>query len=311
VVSERLFALLEEVSPLVEPLSVDEAFVDVTGCERLWGSAEATARDLKRRVRETLGLTASVGVAPNKFLAKLASELEKPDGLTVLGDDAADTVLPALEIGRLWGVGPKTAERLHARGVRTVGDLRAWSPAQMEGFFGRQAGHFGRLLRGLDDRPVTPDARARSLSQERTFPVDLDDAAHVREVLRAQADHVARRVRRAGLRARTVQVKIRTGDFTTVTRSSTLSQPSSASADFLEAACALFDRWARTRFRPVRLVGVGASGLVEAAGAQLDLFPEPGRRRGARLDRALDDIRDRFGGAAIRRGAPRDGPHTS
>ncbi len=300
--SEQIFEIFRDVTPLVQPLSVDEAFLDVTGTERLLGTPIEVARDIKRRIRKEVRLTASVGVAHNKFLAKLASDLEKPDGLTVITPETIDEILPPLPVERLWGVGKVTAERLHARGVKTVGDLREWSRAMLEQAFGTSGDHFWRLARGLDAREVVPDTRAKSLSQERTFPVDVEDPEHVREVLRGQVEHTARRVRRHGYKARTVQVKIRYGDFETITRRHTLRAPSDTTADLMEAAFLLFDRWARSGYRPVRLIGMGAANLEEGSEEQLGLFQEPGSARNKRLDQALDAIQDRFGGGSIQRG---------
>jgi len=302
-VSEQLFALLHDVTPVVEPVSVDEAFLDITGTERLLGSAVDVARDIKARVTAELQLTASVGVAHNKFLAKLASDLEKPDGLTVIGPDDIDRMLPPLPVERLWGVGRVTAERLHNQGIRTIGDLRSWSRTDLEREFGRSGEHFYRLARGLDRRAVVPDTRAKSLSQERTFAVDVEVPEHVRDVLRGQVEHVARRVRRGGFKGRTVSLKIRYGEFETITRSATLKQPSDVTAQFMEAALRLFDRWARRTYRPVRLIGMGVSGLEEPAEEQLGLFPDPALKRNRNLDKALDAIQDRFGGTAIQRGS--------
>ncbi len=301
-VSEQMFAIFRDVTPLVEPLSVDEAFLDITGCERLMGPAVQVAQELKDRIQAALNLTASVGIAENKFLAKLASDLEKPDGLTVIGPDDVDRILPPLPVERLWGVGRVTKEKLHARGVKTVGDLRAWSRAHLQQAFGSSGEHFWRLARGLDRREVVPDSRAKSLSQERTFPVDVEDAAHVREVLRGQVEQVARRVRQGGYKTRTVGVKIRYGDFETITRRHTFGAATDETAELLDAACLLFDRWARRGFRPVRLIGMGASNLEEQAEEQLDLFTGPSKQRNKRLDQALDTLQDRFGGSVIQRG---------
>jgi len=301
-VSEQLFTLLRALTPVVEPVSVDEAFMDLSGCERLMGSARDVALELKGRVRAELGLTASVGVAPNKFLAKLASDLEKPDGLTVILEEEIERVLPPLPVERLWGVGAATAARLNARGVRTIGDLRGWTKERLEQEFGRGGEHFYRLARGLDTREVVPDSRARSISQERTFPVDVEGAEYVREVLRGQGESVARRLRKNGLRCRKVGLKIRYGDFLTISRSCTLKRPTDLTSELVAAALELFDRWARCGFQPVRLIGCGATALVESAGEQLDLFPDPAQVRNQRIDSALDEIQDRFGGRAIQRG---------
>jgi DNA polymerase-4 len=291
----------------VEPVSVDEAFLDVTGCERLLGDPVEIAHQIKQRVRAELQLTASVGAAGNKFLAKLASDLEKPDGLTVIRPEDVERVLPPLPVERLWGIGPTTARRLHALGVRTIGDLQSWDKARLEQTFGRSGEHFGRLARGLDSRAVRADGRARSISQERTFPVDVEAADHVRDVLRGQVEQVARRLRRSGQHARTVTLKLRYGDFETITRSRTLPRPSDETGTLLEAAFLLFDRWARRTFRPVRLIGMGASNLQSPPDEQMELFGEGQRRRSRRLDQALDVIQDRFGGHAIQRGLRPEG----
>ena len=301
-VSEQLFAIFRDVTPLVQPLSVDEAFLDVTGCERLWGSAVEVAQDLKARIQADLDLTASVGVAPNMFLAKLASDLEKPDGLTVIQEDDIDRVLPPLPVERLWGVGPRAAERLHARGVKTIGDLLQWSERELEREFGSSGLHYGRLARGLDDRELVPDSRAKSISQERTFGVDVDDPDHVRDVLRGQVEDVARRLRRSGMKARTVALKIRYGNFETITRSMTFDHGTDGTQELQDASFTLFKRWVRQGFKPVRLIGMGASNLVEPSDEQLGLFGEPKKQRGAALDKALDALKDRFGGDVIGRG---------
>jgi DNA polymerase-4 len=301
-VSEKLFELFHDMTPLVEPLSVDEAFLDMTGSERLLGSPVECAREIQRRIREDLQLTASVGVAQNKFLAKLASDLDKPAGVTVIGPEDVDRVLPPLPIERLWGVGRVTAQRMLDRGIRTIGDLREWSGSDLENAFGRSAAHFHGLARGLDTRRVVPDSRARSLSQERTFPVDIEEPTHVREVLRGQVEQVARRLRRGGLRGRTVAIKVRFGAFETITRSETFKTPTDVTAQLMEAVLRLFDRWCRQGFRPVRLIGMGVSQLEAPADEQLTLFPPPTEKRDRRLDQAVDAIQDRFGGSAIQRG---------
>ncbi len=301
-VSDAMFAILHDVSPLVEPLSIDEAFVDVTGTERLLGPADEVARGIRRRISGELHVTASVGVAPNKFLAKLASDLRKPDGLTIVTEENVHAVLDPLPIERLWGVGPRTAERFHQLGVTTIGALRAWSEERLAREFGASsADHFARLSRGDDVRPVVPDSQSKSIGHEQTFEVDVDDAHEVRDVLMAQADAVGRRVRRHRMRARGVTVKIRYGDFETITRAATLEEPTDASEDLRRAAAEIFDRWAGASFRPVRLIGVSATKLSES-GVQLALFGAADTEKKRRLDRTLDALHDRFGDGAIRRG---------
>ena len=299
--SDRVFALLEQVSPLVEPLSIDEAFLDLTGTERLLGPAEGVARALKDRIRAETGLTASVGVAPNKFLAKLASDLRKPDGLVVVTEENLDAVLLPLPVERLWGVGPKTAARLHALGFHRVADLRTWPEERLAARFGEAGPHFWRLCRGIDDRPVVPAREARQHGQECTFEEDLEDPAEVRAVLLGHAEEVARRLRRHGIRARGVTLKIRYGKFETITRSALLDAASDVGADLRRAAGSVFDRWASASFRPVRLIGMTATHL-EAGPAQPWLFPDGEAERQKRLDGALDEIRARFGAGTLRRG---------
>ncbi len=300
-VSERVIAILEGASPLVEPLSIDEAFLELTGTERLQGPAEEVARGLKERIRAETGCTASVGVAPNKFLAKIASDLDKPDGLTVVLEEDVDRVLLPMLVEKLWGVGPKTAAALHAVGVRTIGDLRGWTRERLKARFGEAGDHFWRLARALDDRPVVPDREAKQIGQECTFETDLEEPAEVRAVLLDHVDEVARRLRRHGVRARGVQIKIRYGKFETITRAEALPEATDTTADLRRAALAVWDRWAGPSFRPVRLVGVTATRL-EAGPGQPWLFPGSDEERQKRLDGALDAIRARFGAKTLRRG---------
>ncbi len=304
--SRAVFDIFDRFTPTVEPLSIDEAFLDMAGSERLLGTDPvAIAGALKRQVRQATGLTASVGVATNKFLAKLASDLQKPDGLTVITPATLDAVLLPLPVERVWGVGPATAAKLRAMNVRTFADLRRASPAALAARFGAlEAERFQRLAAGLDDRPVHTDRQAKSIGHERTFGADVQDADAVRSVLLEQAEDVAARLRRRGLRARTVTVKVRTGDFRTVTRRSTLPQPTDATGPLWDAARCLFDAWAAAGFRPVRLVGVAAADLAEPE-PQLDLFPDPGRDRQGQLESAVDRINARFGKGAVRRGGGR------
>ena len=300
-VSQRVFAIFDEFSPLVEPLSIDEAFLDATGTQRLFGSAPVLARQLKQRIQRELHLTASVGIAPNKFLAKLGSDEQKPDGLTVITQRQIDTWLPALPIGRMWGIGPATAAKLERRGLRTFADLQALSLEQMQQTFGSDAEHYSRLCRGIDDRPVTPDSQAKSIGHEQTFETDIPDADEVRRVLLDQVDQVARRLRRHRLLARGLTLKIRYGEFETISRSATLDEPTDVTDRLWSAAATLFDRWASRSFQPVRLIGVSANRLKQTA-EQLELFDDPQRRRQQRLDQATDRIVQRFGKGALRRG---------
>ena len=300
-VSERMFQILESFTPVVQPLSIDEAFMDVSGSERLHGPAVEIARKLKRRVREELSLTASVGVAPNKFLAKLASDLEKPDGLTVINQEDVDRVLPPLAVTKIWGIGPKTAKRLEGMCIRTIGDLRRTSDATLKRLLGDDAERCRRLAEGKDERDVVTDAEAKQISQEQTFRINVPDPQHVRNELLEQVQQVARRLRKHKLRAGGVTVKIRFGEFETITRSRALDEPTDRTDVLWNVTREVFDAWAAKTFQPVRLIGMAARSLT-SGGGQMRLFADPSAEKHQRLDRTVDRIVERFGDSAVRRG---------
>jgi len=300
-VSDRVFEILERFSPLVQPISVDEAFVDVTGSLGLFGPAAGIARSIRAAVQAETGLTCSVGVAPNKFLAKLASDLEKPDGLTVIEPGRVHERLDPLPVSRLWGVGPAAERSLARMGLRTIGDVRAVPEETLGARLGDFGRHLARLARGEDDRPVHTDREAKSISHEQTFGVDLEDADEVRRVILGQCEDVARRLRRHARAARTVTVKIRFGDFETVTRSESLGAPVESTEPIWVCARTLFDRWAGERFRPVRLIGVGVSGLSDPGGRQMGLFEAEAEEKRSRVDALTDAIIEKHGKGAIRR----------
>jgi nucleotidyltransferase/DNA polymerase involved in DNA repair len=301
-VSRRIRLLIAEVSPAVEPISIDEAFIDVTGIvPSLAGGAEV-ARRLKQRVLEQERLTASVGVAPNKFLAKLASDLDKPDGLVVFPLEDVPGRLWPLPIERLWGVGPRTAERLRHGGVATVGDVHRAGPAGLEPLVGASsAAHLHALSRGEDPRPVHVERRAKSISEERTYAEDLTRHDDIDRALLARAVGVARQLRRNGLVGRTVHIKVRTGDFTTWTRSETLREPTDLPEPLVRVARRLFDERIRLRGRGVRLLGLGVSGLEPAGSRQPSLFDDPVETRARRLVRAADTVRKKLGDGVLTR----------
>jgi DNA polymerase-4 len=300
-VSGQILAILQEYTPLVEPLSIDEAFLDVTGCERLFGSATAIGRTIKDRLRREVGLTASVGVAPNKFLAKLASDLEKPDGFVVIEAADARDRLAALPVRKLWGVGEVSERELRGHGIRTIGELASAPRSLLAGCFGEHAGQLLDLAAGRDDRPVVPAHEAKSIGNEVTFAADIADPEELRGVLDLLAEKVAWRLRRHGLRGRTVTVKARFPDFATHTRSETLPQTTCSTATIRAVARELLERRLDRRGRPLRLVGVTVSQLAGRAAVQGELFSDPAGVRDAALDRLVDRVRDRFG-PLLRRG---------
>jgi DNA polymerase-4 len=301
-VSRQVFAIFNDVTPLVEGLSLDEAFLDVTGSERLLGSAESIAADIRRRIRQETGLTASVGIAPNKLLAKIASDLNKPDGMFRIGSDNLHAVLDPLPVERLFGVGPKTLATVHAAGIRTVGDLRHADEQCLWRAFGKHGKAMAERAAGIDERPVLGHREEKSMSAEETFSVDLRDVASLRTELTQLADRASARLRAGGMVAGTVTVKIRRGDFKTFTRQRSIEPPSQDTATLSRIALALLSDWLRAQpDAAVRLLGVGCSDL-RAAGGQADLFaPTAATAPTARLDAAVDDIRRRFGAGLLMR----------
>ena len=239
-VSDQVFAIMSSFSPLIEPLSIDEAFIDLTGAEHLFGGGAMAARKLKDRVGKEVGVTGSVGVAPNKYLAKLASDMKKPDGLTVIGPADIDRVLPALPVTRLWGVGKTSAARFESEGVRTIGDLRARGLPWLARIAGNDAQRLWELAHGQDDRAVVSDREAKSIGHETTFETDLAEVDAVRDVLLSLTEQVATRLRRGEVRARGVTIKIRFGDFQTLTRSATLPDATDVTVELWACARKLF-----------------------------------------------------------------------
>lgn len=299
--SDRVFAIFDDFTPLVQPLSIDEAFLDVSGSVRLLGPADSIAERIRARIGDEVGLTASVGVAPNKFLAKLASDMDKPDGLTIITPDRVQEILDPLPVGQMWGIGPAAEKRLHRLGLRTFAQLREIDPAALRASLGSWGERASRLARGEDDRPVVPDGEAKSIGHETTFHANLTDAEQVRGVLLRLTEDTARRLRRKGRGARTVTCKIRFGDFETITRSRTLDKATDSTAELWDAARGIFDTWAARSFRPVRLIGVSTSGLAHHADPQLPLFGDPEAARRTAIDTASDAITARFGRGAVRR----------
>ncbi|HPS53768.1 MAG TPA: DNA polymerase IV [Phycisphaerae bacterium] len=301
-VSDQVFEIFERFTPLVEPLSCDEAFLDVTGSVRLFGGGEKIGRRIKQTIRDELGLVASVGVAPNKFLAKLASDLDKPDGFVVLRPQTYQSVIDSLPLTKLWGVGPSTLKTFERYNLKTIGQLRMLSQKDVAEWFGDGGEFFWRLANGLDDRPVVPDHQAKSIGQEQTFASDVADVVELRRVLNDHVERITRRLRRHELLAKTITLKLRYGDFVTVTRSVSLKVPADTTDDFLKLANDIFDRWCDDGFKPLRLIGATLSNLRHRQGRQMSLFGEAEEQKKRRLDSVIDDIADKFGSDVLRRG---------
>lgn len=299
--SRHLREVFLDHTPLVEPLALDEAFLDVGGAVRLLGPPEVIGHRLRHRILDRLGLVASVGVAPNKFLAKLCSGKAKPDGLLHLRADHVDVFLAPLPVRDLWGVGTATAEKLERFGVRTVAELRALPSDTLRRVLGpAAAGSLAALARGRDDRTVVPWEAAKGMSAEETFDRDVDDPVVLKRELLRLAEKVARRLRHGRVAARTVTLKLRYASFQTITRSTTLATPTDGATALHAETAALIDALRLERVR-VRLIGLGTSNLVPVGAArQLGLYDDD---RWGRLERAADVARGRFGDAAVTRGA--------
>jgi DNA polymerase-4 len=301
-VARQIREILASFTPLVEPLSLDEAFLDVRGCQGLFGPAPEIARQIKERIKGESGLVASVGVAVNKFLAKLASDLGKPNGLLIVPADQIAAFLALLPVYRLWGVGVKGEKRLHTLGVHTIGQLAALPEQTLIDHFGENGRHLWQLAHGQDERAVVPDREAKSVSTETTFAHDIADCELLRTWLLDLVEQLAWRLRQGGLRTRTVELKVRTADFRTRTRAVTLPEATDLTEPLWQAAVALFERTLSRDWLPVRLLGVGATKLTQDRAIQGDLFDEGRQERQGALDQAVDAIRRRFGSGAVRRG---------
>ncbi len=300
--SQQIHTIFQKFTPEIEPISLDEAFLEVTGSIQLFGSVEEIGRDIKRQIKEQLGLIASVGIAPNKFLAKLASALDKPDGFIIITDENKQQILDPLPVSRIWGVGKVTEKALKSKGIATIKQLRETQPIVLKGILGNQTDDILRLSQGIDDRKVEPDREAKSISSEQTFAEDITDKDILLGVLLNQVEDVAQRLRRNNLEARTITLKLRYGDFRTITRSSTFDHPTNITKVLWDEAKKIFLTWHRKSAGALRLLGFGASSLQEAGRGQHQLFSEPGNDKQKRLDEAFDKIREKFGHDALRRG---------
>ena len=296
-VSQQIFDIFDYYSPLIEPLSIDEAFLDLTGMERLMDSPRQYALKLKQEIKEKTGIVASVGIAPNKFLAKIASDLDKPDGLVIVNKDRVQEFLDPLPVRRIWGVGAKTAAILDRMRVKTIADLRKMSYEELHKTFGdKTAQHLFLLAQGIDERPVAPRGRAKSIGNETTFSEDLQSAEAALEVLLYLSVKVGWRLRQAGFKAKTVQLKLRQSDFSTFTRQKQLFEPSNFDNDIYTVIKELFENLNITR--GIRLLGVSTTGFEEME--SLSLFHDEKKDR---LYQAIDEINSKFGNMGVTRGA--------
>ncbi len=299
--SRAIFSVLERYTDQVEPLSIDEAFLDVTASRRLFGEGREIAVRIRREIREEQELTASIGVATSKFVAKIASDLEKPDALVVVPPGEERDFLAPLEIDRLWGAGPKAVARFREMGVGTIGEAADLPLRRMIEAFGEARGRrFHELARGVDERPVSPERERKSLGKEHTFARDVADREVVARRLLALCEDTALALRRKGLAGSTVTLKLRWASFDTITRQTTLDRPVHTTERIWSAARGLLAEADRPD-REIRLVGVSVSGLVDEDARQLTLFGREGEAADEQVARAVDAVADRFGERALTR----------
>ena len=296
-------AILQTFSPLVEPVSIDEAFMDITGCERLQGPPRRLAHTIKAEIRNRLGLTCSVGGAPVRFLAKIASDMHKPDGLTIIQPRDVSAFIQSLPIEKVPGVGKNARKHLGRLGIGCLGDVNSLSLSVLENKLGKFGRRLAALAAGVDKTPVAPGSDRKSISSEITLDRNTRNRKHLEKILLQQSQFVARSLRKHAFRARTVTLKIKLADFKQFTRNKTIATPTQSSETIYKAALALFKRCRLQQ--EVRLIGVGATGFVDHdAPVQLDMFAptaEPGEPSWEKVDRAVDRISRKFGSHAVRR----------
>ena len=298
--SAEVFTIFRDFTPLVEGLSLDEAFLDVSASLKLFGSPENIGREIKQRIRQDTGLTASVGLAHNKFLAKLASDIRKPDGLVLVDPAEVHAFLDPMPISRLWGIGKRTAPKLKALGILTIGQLRRTDLSVLRPVLGNRSGHYQRLANGIDDREVEPVRPDKSISHEVTFDTDLAERPELLAELQRQAESVSRRLRAQRLMASTVVVKIRDPGFHTVTRSRSLRAGSNSTQTLYRMARALFEKWREShKTTAVRLLGMGVTGLEDAGSGDHDSGDRLDSNSDQEIDRVFDSINQRYGDAKI------------
>lgn len=306
-VSNDIFDVFREFTPLVEGLSLDEAFLDVTASLKLFGAGLDIAMEIKRRIRARTKLTASVGLAENKLLAKIASDMDKPDGLVLITAKDVHDKLDPLPVSVLPGIGRETLALLHEVGIRTIAELRLATDRQIQPIFGRFTSKTRDRASGIDDRPVVPSRAEKSISAEETYDQDLGDRQDMERELLRLTERTSHRLRKAGLQAGTVQVKIRRSDFRTVTRQRSLRPPDNGTDQLFAIARDLLAIWlARNPGQRIRLLGVGGTNLAPAE--QRDLFSDDDASSSTAVDRTVDEIRDRFGNASVSRARILDRP---
>ena len=301
--SKHIHSIFSRFTPLIEPLSLDEAFLDVTDSLKLFGSAKKIGQTIQQSIKDELGLAASIGIAPNKFLAKIASDIEKPNGFVCIEPGQIQAFLDPLPIGRIWGVGKVTAKHFVAANLHTLGDVRRLTREGAIHRLGKHGEHFWKLAQGIDERPVIAEHHAKSISHETTFNADIKDRDVLAAWLLDLTEQVMRRVRRKEVKGRTIHLRVRFDDFTTITRSQTLKQPTDVTKVAWQTVQQLLDKHLPAG-RPVRLIGMGIDGFELSAEKQGKLFAAPDLEKQRDIDHVVDDIQSRFGSTILKRGGP-------
>ena len=297
-ISEKIYNIFLKYTPLVEKISIDEAFLDLTGCHRLFGSSIEIGKKIKEDISNNLGITASVGLAGNKFLAKLASDLDKPDGFFIVEEDRVDEILEPLPVKKIWGVGKKAEEAFKKRGIATIGDIKRLSLNELEAIFGKLGIQLYYLSRGIDNRRVEVENEVKSVSHEETFSEDISDLNQILSCLMRMSAKVSRRLRQKGFEGITIFIKIRYGDFSTYTRRVTITVPTDNTDKIYSIGYQLLAREKLLR-KPVRLLGIGVSNLSRTSIKQLSLFSDNIKEE--KLNKTIDVLKDKYGENSIKR----------
>jgi DNA polymerase-4 len=302
-VSKKIMAILREFSPQVEVVSIDEAYMDISGGQRLHGDPEMVAMDIKNKIKEKLGLTCSVGVAPGKFLAKVASDMDKPDGLTIIGPQQVNQFIETLAVQKVPGVGKKTFLQLESMGIKTLGDVKKFPEKMLLDRLGKFGQRLIELASGRDHSTVTPWSLHKSISSERTLGEDTDDKKLLYKYLLKQSEEIARQLRKSNVKAKTITLKLKHADFKQFTRSKTIDTPTQSSETIYRYAVRLLDDYRLTQ--KIRLIGVGTSGFKSTdRPVQLNLFDrvKESDQTWEKVDRTVETITKKFGRDAIKRG---------
>ncbi len=297
-ISRKIFDIFHDYTPLVEGISIDEAFLDITGCHRLFGNSIEIGKKIKKDIQEKLGLTASVGLAYNKFLAKLASGMDKPDGFFIINKDTVDEILAPLSVGKIWGVGEKTEEILNKRGIYKIRDLKELSLNELEVTFGKMGTQLYYLSRGIDNRMVEVGSDIKSISHEETFQEDINDRNQILSCLLRMSAKVSRRLRQHGFDGNTIFIKVRYGDFTTYTRRLTIFSATNDTDEIYKTGIRMLEKENLLR-KPIRLLGIGVSNISKESPKQLSLFND--KIKEDKLSKTIDGLKDKFGNDIVKR----------